>query len=219
MAGPERKSRLISEPEKKIVAYHEAGHAILAHVLPNTDPVYKVTIIPRGMAGGYMWAVPEEDRTMLSRKKLIENMIMALGGRAAEEMIFDDITTGASSDLQNVTETARNMIMRWGMSDNLGTRVYGQKEELVFLGREISEQKNYSEAIAEKIDQEVLSLVDEAYVQATKLLKKYEDKLHEIAGKLLEVETLTKEEFEAIFPSPVEKRVGGTPVQVNGSGE
>ncbi|MBN2044394.1 MAG: ATP-dependent zinc metalloprotease FtsH [Anaerolineales bacterium] len=219
MAGPERKSRLISEPEKKIVAYHEAGHAILAHVLPNTDPVYKVTIIPRGLAGGYMWAVPEEDRTMLSRKKLLENMIMALGGRAAEEMVFDDITTGASSDLQNVTETARNMIMRWGMSEKLGTRVYGQKEELVFLGREISEQKNYSEAIAETIDQEVLSLVDEAYDQAKKLLKKYEDKLHAIAQKLLEVETLTKEEFSAIFPSPIEKRIGGTPVQVNGSRE
>jgi cell division protease FtsH len=164
-----------------------------------------------------MWAIPEEDRMMQSKGKLLENMVMTLGGRAAEELVFDDITTGASSDLQQVTETARNMVMRWGMSDKLGTRVYGQKEELVFLGREISEQKNYSEAIAELIDKEVLSLVDKAYDKARSLLKKHEDKLHEIAQKLLEVETLTKEEFEAIFPSPVEKRIGGTPVQTNGT--
>ncbi|MFN2144818.1 MAG: ATP-dependent zinc metalloprotease FtsH [Anaerolineales bacterium] len=217
MAGPERKSRLISEPEKTIIAYHEAGHAILAHVLPNADPVYKVTIVPRGMALGYMWHVPEEDREMSSQAKLTESLIVALGGRAAEELIFDDVTTGASSDLQSVTETARNMIMRWGMSKDLGTRVYGQKEELVFLGREISEQKNYSEAIAEKIDKEVLDLVNHAYDQAKKILTKYQDKLHAIAQKLLEVETLTKEQFEEIFPSPVEKRIGGTPVQLNGA--
>ena len=217
MAGPERKSRLISEPEKQIIAYHEAGHAILSHVLPNTDPVYKVTIIPRGMAGGYMWAVPEEDRSLESRSKLFDNMVMALGGRAAEEIIFDDITSGASSDLQSVTKTARNMIMRLGMSKELGTRVYGQKEELVFLGREISEQKDYSEAIAEKIDEEVLGLVNDAYEKAKSLLTHYEDKLHAIAQKLLEVETLTRDEFEAIFPSPVQKRIGGTPLPLNGS--
>ena len=156
MAGPERKSRLISEPEKKIIAYHEAGHAILSHVLPNSDPVYKVTIVPRGMALGYMWGVPEEDREMTSRNKLIEEMAVSLGGRAAEELIFDDITSGASSDLQKVTQTARNLVMRLGMSEKLGTRVYGQKEELVFLGREISEQRDYSESIAETIDDEVL---------------------------------------------------------------
>ncbi len=217
MAGPERKSRLISAPEKVIIAYHETGHAILSHVLPNADPVYKVTIVPRGLALGYMWGVPEEDREMVSRSKLMDNMITALGGRAAEELIFDDITSGASSDLQSVTKTARNMVMRLGMSKELGTRVYGQKEELVFLGREISEQKDYSEAIAEKIDTEVLDLVNEAYEKAKQVLLQYEDKLHEIAQKLLEVETLSKEEFEAIFPSPVEKRIGGTPVQLNGA--
>lgn len=217
MAGPERKSRLISEPEKAIIAYHEAGHAICSHVLPNADPVYKVTIVPRGMALGYMWGVPEEDREMVSRAKLLDTMVTTLGGRAAEELIFDDITSGASSDLQKVTQTARNMVMRLGMSKELGTRVYGQKEELVFLGREISEQKDYSEAIAEKIDEEVLVLVNQAYDKAKGLLRKYEDKLHEIAQKLLEVETLTREEFEEIFPSPVEKRIGGTPVPLNGS--
>jgi cell division protease FtsH len=217
MAGPERKSRLISEPEKIIIAYHEAGHAICSHVLPNADPVYKVTIIPRGMALGYMWGVPEEDREMVSKAKLLDSMITTLGGRAAEELVFDDITSGASSDLQRVTQTARNMVMRLGMSKKLGTRVYGQKDELVFLGREISEQKDYSEAIAEKIDSEVLDLVNEAYEEAKKLLTKYEDKLHEIANKLLEVETLTREEFEEIFPSPVEKRIGGTPIPLNGA--
>ena len=217
MAGPERKSRLISEPEKTIIAYHEAGHAICSHVLPNADPVYKVTIVPRGLALGYMWGVPEEDREMVSKAKLMDSMITTLGGRAAEELIFDDITSGASSDLQKVTQTARNMIMRLGMSKSLGTRVYGQKEELVFLGREISEAKDYSEAIAEKIDTEVLDLVNDAYEKAKALLNQYEDKLHEIAQRLLEVETLTREEFEEIFPSPVEKRVGGTPIQMNGA--
>ncbi|HKJ27842.1 MAG TPA: ATP-dependent zinc metalloprotease FtsH [Anaerolineales bacterium] len=217
MAGPERKSRLISAPEKIIIAYHEAGHAICSHVLPNADPVYKVTIIPRGMALGYMWGVPEEDREMVSKSKLLDSMVTTLGGRAAEELIFDDITSGASSDLQKVTQTARNMVMRLGMSKELGTRVYGQKDELVFLGREISEQKDYSEAIAEKIDSEVLELVNEAYEKAKEVLIKYQDKHHEIAQKLLEVETLSRDEFEEIFPSPVDKRIGGTPVRLNGS--
>jgi cell division protease FtsH len=216
MAGPERKSRLISEHEKLIIAYHEAGHAILAHALPNTDPVYKVTIVPRGMALGYMWGVPEEDREMVSRNKLVDDMAMALGGRAAEEIVFDDITSGASSDLQNVTKTARNMVMRLGMSEKLGTRVYGQKEELVFLGREISEQRDYSESIAETIDQEVLNLVNEAYQRAKDVLNKYRDKLEMIAEKLIEVETLNREQFEEIFPPVVEKRIGGTPVPLNG---
>ena len=217
MAGPERRSRLISEPEKAIIAYHEAGHAILSHVLPNADPVYKVTIIPRGMAMGYMWPVPEEDRDLESKNKLLDTMVMALGGRAAEELIFDDVTSGASNDLQRVTDIARKMVMRLGMSEELGTRVYGQKEELVFLGREISEQKDYSEAIAEKIDSEVLELVNQSYNKAKSLLTKYDDKLHTIAKRLLEVETLNREEFEKIFPNPVEKRIGGTPVQLNGS--
>ncbi|MEN8241603.1 MAG: ATP-dependent zinc metalloprotease FtsH [Chloroflexota bacterium] len=217
MAGPERKSRLISKHEKLIIAYHEAGHAVLAHVLPNTDPVHKVTIVPRGMALGYMWGVPEEDREMISRNKLVDDMAMALGGRAAEELIFDDITSGASSDLQNVTKTARNMVMRLGMSEKLGTRVYGQKEELVFLGREISEQRDYSESIAETIDQEVLLLVKEAYSRAKKLLVKYQDELEKIAQALIDIETLDREKFEEIFPPVVEKRIGGTPIPQNGS--
>ena len=211
MAGPERKSRLIGKEEKLITAYHEAGHAILAHALPNTDPLLKVTIVPRGMALGYMWNVPAEDREMTSRLKLIDDMTTALGGRAAEEIIFDDITSGASSDLQRVTQIARSMVMRWGMSEKMGARVYGKKEELVFLGREISEQRDYSDAVAEEIDKEILVLVNSAYKRAKKILTKYRKKLEEIAEKLIEVETLSKEEFEKIFPAPVEKRIGGTP--------
>jgi cell division protease FtsH len=215
VAGPERKSRLISEEEKLITAYHEAGHAVVANVLPNADPVLKVTIVPRGLALGYMWNVPEEDREMTSRAKMIDDMVTALGGRAAEELTFDDITSGASSDLQKVTQIARTMVMRLGMSEKLGTRVYGNKEELIFLGREISEQKDYSDAVAEEIDKEVLTLVNNAYKKAKDILTKYHNKLDEIAQKLIEVETLTQEEFEKIFPSPVEKRIGGTPALAN----
>lgn len=217
IAGPERKSRMISPEEKMIVAYHEAGHAILTHALPNSDPVHKVTIIPRGMAGGYMIALPLEDRTMTSRAKLLDDMATALGGRAAEEIIFDDITSGASNDLQQVTKMARAMVTQLGMSKKLGTRVYGKRQEMIFLGREISEQRDYSEAIAEDIDNEVLELVNDAYKRAKDLLTKYRDKLDEIAQKLIKVETLTRDEFEKIFPSPVKKRIGGTPVLLNGA--
>ncbi len=163
IAGPERKSRLISEEEKRIVAYHEAGHAVVMNTLPEADPVHKVSIIARGMAGGYTMALPEEDRTLMPRKKLMADMVGLLGGRAAEEIVFDDITSGASNDLERVTRMARAMVTRLGMSEQLGPMVYGQKEELIFLGREISEQRDYSEAVAEQIDQEVRRLVNDAY--------------------------------------------------------
>jgi len=162
IAGPERKSRLISDEEKRIVAYHEAGHAVVAHALPEADPVHKVSIIARGMAGGYTMMLPEEDRTLMPKKKLMADMIGLLGGRAAEELVFDDITSGASNDLERVTKMARAMVTRLGMSEDLGPMVYGQKEELIFLGREISEQRDYSESVAEKIDQEVRNMVSEA---------------------------------------------------------
>ncbi|UYN90028.1 MAG: ATP-dependent zinc metalloprotease FtsH [Anaerolineales bacterium] len=213
LGGPERRSKIISPEEKLIVAYHEAGHAIVGHVLPNADPIHKITIVPRGQAGGYVLALPDEDRDMVSRNKLIERMVVALGGRAAEELVFDDITSGASSDIQTVTQIARQMVMRLGMSEKLGTRVYGQKEELVFLGREISEQKDYSEAIAEEIDREVLKLVTNAYAHAKKILTKYRKELKKIAEKLVEVETLSRDEFEKLMPA-ASKRVGGTPVFV-----
>jgi cell division protease FtsH len=213
IAGPERKSRLISEAEKRIVAYHEAGHAVVMNTLPETDPVQKVSIIARGMAGGYTMALPEEDRTLMPRRKLLADMIGLLGGRAAEEIVFDDITSGASNDIERVTQLARNMVTRLGMSEELGPMVYGQKEELIFLGREISEQRDYSEAVAEKIDQEVRRLVNEAYTRARQILMEYRDKLDEVATRLLEVETISREEFEKMFPPPFPKR-SPTPVLV-----
>ena len=211
IAGPERKSRLISEEEKRIVAYHEAGHAVVMNALPEADPVHKVSIIARGMAGGYTLALPEDDRTLMPRKKLIADMIGLLGGRAAEELVFDDITSGASNDLERVTRMARAMVTRLGMSDALGPMVYGQKEELIFLGREISEQRDYSEAVAEQIDDEVRRLVGDAHKQARDILVKYREKLDSVANRLLEVETVSREEFESIFPPPLPKR-SGTPV-------
>lgn len=211
IAGPERKSRLISEDEKRIVAYHEAGHAVVMNALPEADPVRKVSIIARGMAGGYTLALPEEDRTLMARRKMIADIIGLLGGRAAEEIVFDDITSGASNDLERVTRMARAMVTRLGMSNTLGTMVYGQKEELIFLGREISEQRDYSESVAEEIDSEVRRIVAEAYTNARQILTQYREKLDAVAKRLLEVETISQEEFEAIFPPPYPKK-SGTPM-------
>jgi cell division protease FtsH len=212
IAGPERKSRLISQEEKLIVAYHEAGHAVVSHVIPESDPVHKVSIIARGMMGGFTLALPEDDRTLISRNKLLADMAYALGGRAAEELVFNDITSGASSDLERVTKMARSMVTRLGMSDKLGPMVYGQKEELVFLGREISEQRDYSESIAEKIDAEVRVLVQEAYARAKKILTEYRTALDTIAQYLVEEETIDRETFEKIFGQPVKEKNSGTPL-------
>jgi cell division protease FtsH len=211
IAGPERKSRLISPDEKKIIAYHEAGHAVIMNALPEHDPVHKVTIIGRGMAGGYTMPLPEEDRILLPRKKLLAQLVALLGGRAAEELVFDDITSGASNDIERVTKLARTMVTRLGMSAGMGPMVYGQKEELIFLGREISEQRDYSEAVAEEIDNEVRTIVNTAYKEARKLLTKYRKQLDAVAQKLLEVETLSKDDFQKIFPTPM-KKDSGTPV-------
>jgi cell division protease FtsH len=211
IAGPERKSRLISAEEKQIVAYHEAGHAVLMNAIPESNPVQKVSIIARGMMGGYTLALPEEDRTLMSRKKMQADIIGLLGGRVAEEIVFDDITSGASNDIERVTQLARQMVTRLGMSDELGPMVYGQKEELIFLGREISEQRDYSEAVAEKIDAEVRKVVNEAYKEAKRILKSYRTELDAVATRLLEVETLSRDEFEKIFPPPIPKK-SGTPL-------
>jgi len=214
IAGPQRKSRLISEDEKRIIAYHEAGHAIVISALPEADQVQKISIISRGMAAGYTIALPDDDHTLISKKKFIADMTGLLGGRAAEEIIFNDITSGAANDIENVTKMARKMVTRLGMSNDLGPMVYGQKDELVFLGREISEQRDYSEAVAEKIDSEVQKLVDAAYQNAKKILLKYKTKLDQVATKLLEAETLSRDEFEAIFSPTIQKNSGGIP-QVN----
>jgi cell division protease FtsH len=212
--GPERKSRLISDEEKRIIAYHEAGHAVVMNAIPEADPVQKITIVGRGQAGGLTWYRPEDDRILTSRKKMIASLAGLLGGRVggrvAEELVFDDITSGASSDIERVTQMARTMVTRLGMSNEMGLMTYGQKEELIFLGREISEQRDYSEAVAERIDAEVRKLVDDSYRLTKKLLTRYRDRLDAVAQKLLEVETLTREEFEAIFPPPIPKK-SGTP--------
>jgi cell division protease FtsH len=215
IAGPERKSRIISQEEKAIVAYHEAGHAVVGHVLPEADPVHKVTIVARGLMGGFTMALPEDDRTLMSRNKIRADMAFTLGGRAAEAIVFDDITSGASSDLERVTKLARSMVTRLGMSEELGPMVYGQKEELVFLGREISEQRDYSENIAEKIDGEVQRLVGDAYQRALDILTEYRQQLNAVAEKLIEVETIDRDEFLEVFDRPVAEKRGATPMPLS----
>ncbi len=210
IAGPERRSRLISEEERRITAYHEAGHAVVGHLLPNCDPVLKVTIIPRGMAGGYTMSLPE-DFWYKSRSKFMDEIAMALGGRVAEDLVFGEVTTGAKADLEHVTQTARNMVMRYGMSDRLGPMIYGQKEELVFLGREIGEQRDYSEAVAEEIDAEVRRIVSEAYERARTILNDHRDKLERVAQTLLEVETLDRQAFERLMAGEDVQEVQTTP--------
>ena len=199
IAGPERKSRIISEDEKRVIAYHEAGHAIVMRMLPNCDPVYKVSIVSRGMALGITMHLPEDDRYLLRRSKFLDDMAALLGGRAAEQIVFGEITTGASNDLERVTEMARSMVTRYGMSDKLGPLTFGDREELVFLGREISEQRNYSEQVAQQIDSEVKILVVQSYGRAQDILTRYRHKLDELADRLIKVETVDAAEFEAMF--------------------
>jgi len=208
LLGQNAKSVSSIPDERRIIAYHEAGHAVVTNALPEGDPVQKVSIISRGLAGGYTLAMPTEDHVLDSRKKIFATMVSLLGGRAAEEIIFNDITSGASNDIENVTKLARRMVTRLGMSEKLGPLVFGQQEELVFLGKEIGEQRDYSEAVAQIIDQEVQELVNKAYDQAKQILNTYKDKLIAVAEKLLEVEQLSREEFEAIFPPPVPKNEG-----------
>ncbi|MEL7235821.1 MAG: cell division protein FtsH, partial [Chloroflexota bacterium] len=197
--GPERKSRVISQKERQITAYHEAGHAVVGHILEHADPVNKVTIIPRGMAGGVTLFLPDEEVAYVTRSRLRDQVVVALAGRAAEEIVFDEITTGASNDIQRVTQIARAMVARYGMSERLGPMMFGQKDEMVFLGREISEQRDYSEAVAEEIDEEVRKIVDWAYDEARRLIHEHRDKLEAVAERLLDVETLDRPEFEAIM--------------------
>jgi len=212
IAGPERKSRLISDTEKQIIAYHEAGHAITARSLPEADHVHKVSIIARGQAGGYTLILPDSDRMLVSRNKMLADMVSLLGGRAAEELVFSDITSGASNDLERVTQTARKMVTRLGMSESLGPMVYGQKDEMVFLGKEFSEQRDYSESVAEKIDLEVRELVRVSYERAKELLKEHRAELDSLAELLLEQETVDSSELNKIFPVPNQKN-GGMPVK------
>ena len=188
--GPERRSHIVSEKDRKLTAYHESGHAIVAHLLPHADPVHKVTIIPRGAAGGYTMMLPTEEQNYKTKSQLLADIRVALGGRIAEALILDEISTGASGDLQSVTNTARAMVTRWGMSDELGPIVFGEQQEQVFLGKNLGHERNYSEEIAAKIDTEIHRIVEDAYKDVTKLLSDNEKFLHDMANALLEEETI-----------------------------
>jgi cell division protease FtsH len=199
IAGPERKSRVISEDEKEVVAYHEAGHALAAAKTPLADKVRKVTIIPRGMAGGYTLILPDEDRYLASNSKFEAELVTLLGGRAAEETVFQRITTGASNDLERATELARKMIMEYGMSSHLGPMTYGEREEMVFLGRSIAEHRNYSEAIARSIDAEVRQVISTAYKRALDVMSSHRDILDKLAEHLVQKESLNEQEVNALL--------------------
>ncbi len=200
IAGPERKSRVIIDREKLILAYHEGGHALVAKLIPDTDPVHKVTILPRGMALGYTLHLPEEDRHIVTKSELLARMTVALGGRIAEELQFNEMSTGAADDLKKVTEIAHKMVCEFGMSKELGPRTLGKKQKQVFLGRDIYEDRNYSEDIAKKIDEEIKQIVEERYKIAREVIKNNMDKLNKIVSILIEKEVIDKEELDEIVP-------------------
>jgi cell division protease FtsH len=198
--GAEKRSKIISPKEKKITAYHEAGHAILFHVLPDVGPVYSVSIIPTGMgAAGYTMPLPEKDEMFNTRGKMLQDIIVSLGGRVAEEIIFDDVTTGASSDIKKATQTARDMVKKYGFSSQVGPINYDNEEDEVFIGRDLAHTRGYGEQVATTIDEEVKHIIEEAYQKAEDLIKQYEDVLHKCADLLLEKEKIGRDEFEALF--------------------
>ena len=198
--GTEKKSRVISDEEKKITAYHEAGHAILFHVLPDVGPVYTVSIVPTSSgAAGYTMPLPEKDEMFLTKGKMLQDIMVSLGGRIAEELIFDDITTGASSDIKRATKTARRMVTKFGMSDNIGVICYDEEDGEVFIGRDLAHAKSHSEAVSAEIDREVKSIVDDCYAKAKNIISEHMNVLHECAKLLLEREKITREEFEKLF--------------------
>ncbi len=205
MAGPERKSRVMSERERRMIAYHEGGHALVAHVLPNTDPVHKISVIPRGRALGYTLTLPEEDKFLLTREELIDELAMLLGGRVAEELIVGDITTGAANDIERATKVAKQMVTEYGMSDMLGPLTLGQKQHEVFLGRDLAAQPDYSDQVAFEIDTEVRRLIDEAHDEALDILEQHRAKLDELAAILIERETMEREDVER-FLADIPKR-------------
>ncbi|MBQ6888554.1 MAG: AAA family ATPase, partial [Lachnospiraceae bacterium] len=198
--GAEKKSRIISDKEKKITAYHEAGHAILFHVLPDVGPVYTVSIIPTGLgAAGYTMPLPEKDEMFLTKGKMLQDIMVSLGGRIAEEIIFDDITTGASSDIKKATKQARRMVTRYGMSENIGVVNYDDDDDEVFIGRDLAHTRSHSESIAGEIDKEVRAIIDDCYKKAKEIIMEHEEILHKCADLLLVKEKISRDEFEALF--------------------
>jgi cell division protease FtsH len=214
VAGPERKSRVISDAEKAIIAYHEGGHAVVQRILPKCDPVSKVTIISRGMALGYTMALPQEDRYLQSKTEFEDKIAGLLGGNVAERLIFGDTTTGASNDIEKATDLARRMVTEFGMSDKLGPLSFGKRDELVFLGREIGEQRNYSDEVAKQIDEEVRAIIDRAYERATEVLTTHRDRLVALAEKLVAEETVDSETFETLFTDLPPKSLDGVPTVI-----
>src|SRR5277367_2411651 len=207
IAGPEKKARLLSEKEQRITAYHEMGHALVGHYLEHTDPVHKVTIVSRGQALGLTISLPVEDRYIMGKTALIETIAMTLGGRAAEDLVFHEITTGASNDLEKVTDTAKRMVMRYGMSDKLGPRVLGRNHDMPFLGREMGAEPDYSEEVAREIDDEVRRIIEEGHEIALKVLREHMDDLHKISQILIERETIDKDQFVRLLTGESEDDV------------
>jgi cell division protease FtsH len=215
IAGPERRSRIISEEEKEIIAYHEGGHAVVQRVLPKNDPVTKVTIVSRGMALGYTMSLPAEDRYLHSKSEFEDKIAGMLGGNVSETIVFGDTTTGSSNDLEKATNLARAMVTQYGMSEKLGPLTFGKKEEMIFLGREISEQRNYSDEVAAKIDAEVREIIDRAFSRAKEALTSHREVLDRLAALLVEKETIEHDEFEALFEGVLPPRSGGpTPKRI-----
>jgi cell division protease FtsH len=210
IAGPEKKTRVMSNKERKITAYHEMGHAIVGHFLPNSDPIHKISVISRGQALGYTISLPGEDKFLTTRAELQDTLAMTLGGRAAEEICFDEITTGASNDLEKVTATAKQMVMRFGMSEKLGPRVFGHDHGQPFLGREFSSEPDYSDEIAREIDDEIRRVIETAHVQAKEILVEKRDSLQKLSEILLKRETIEKEQFEALLEGRTEEDVFGS---------
>ncbi len=205
IAGPEKKGRIISQKEKELIAYHETGHALVAKMLPNADPVHKISVVSRGMVGGWTRFLPTEDRHLWTHSQFDDRLAVSLAGRAAEEIVFGEVTTGAQNDLEQATALARKMVTEFGMSDKLGPRTFGKREELVFLGREIHEQRNYSEKIAEEIDDEVKMLIEKAHETARTILTENKERLKLIAERLMADETIEEATFEALLKEPLPK--------------
>jgi cell division protease FtsH len=210
IAGPEKKTRVMSHKERKITAYHEMGHAIVGHFLPHSDPIHKISVISRGQALGYTISLPGEDRFLTTRGELLDQLAMTLGGRAAEEICFDEITTGASNDIEKVTQTAKQMVMRFGMSDKLGPRVFGHDHGQPFLGREFSSEPDYSDEIAREIDDEIRRIVESAHVQAREILTQKRESLTKLSEILIKRETIEKAQFEALLDGQTEEEVFGS---------
>jgi cell division protease FtsH len=209
IAGPEKKTRVMSDKERRITAYHEMGHAMVGHFLPNADPVHKISVISRGQALGYTISLPAEDKFLTTRAELQDTMAMTLGGRAAEEIVFGEVTTGASNDLEKVTATAKQMVMRFGMSEKLGPRVFGHDHGMPFLGREFSAEPDYSDEIAREIDDEIRRIVEQAHVQAKDILSSHRDALSKLSEILVKRETIEKEQFESLLAGGTEEEVFG----------